>query len=173
MAEEERIKKLEEELRRTQTEFRIFYEITQVMRSTLNLDEILYIILTGITANQGLGFNRAALFFVEYDNKKIRGTMGIGPAEPQEAEGIWRFIEQEKKDLYDLIKEYQKLKQTDNKPKFFKLVESLEFPLSREAGIIFEVFSEGMLLRIDKDKLPDKEEDPLYTAFLFEEDEFV
>jgi len=50
------------------------------MRTTLNFDEILYIILTGITARQGLGFNRAALFFVDYTLKKFRGIMGIGPA---------------------------------------------------------------------------------------------
>ena len=129
---DEKIKYLEEELRRLQTEFRMFYEITQVMRSTLNLDEILYIVLTVITSRQGLGFNRAAFFFVDYNTKKIKGIMGIGPVEPKEAQTMWRWIEEEKKDLYDLIERYHKIKDPKNKPRFFDLVESLIFDFSNE-----------------------------------------
>jgi len=168
----DRIKELEDELRRVQTEFRMFYEITQAMRTTLNLDEVLYIILTGITARQGLGFNRAVLFFIDYNVRKFRGIMGIGPAEPQEAQTIWKWIEDEEKDLYDLIKEYNKIKSEDNKPKFFKLVESLELALSEEAGLIYEAYAEGMPLHVKKDNRP-VNNDPLYKAFLFEEAVFL
>ncbi|MBN2119605.1 MAG: sensor domain-containing diguanylate cyclase [Candidatus Omnitrophica bacterium] len=165
----EKIKNLEEELKRTRAEFRMFYEISQALRSTLNLDEILYIILTGITAHQGLGFNRAALFFVYYNQNKIKGIMGIGPAKPQEAQGIWNWIEQEKKDLHDLIKEYHTMKTAKDKPTFFELVKNLEFPLSKEAGIIYQAFTEGMPLQVRSQHLANVENDFLYKAFLFEE----
>ena len=58
------ITKLKQELDRTKMELGILYEISNAMRSTLKLDEILYIILTGVTAHIGLGFNRAVLFLV-------------------------------------------------------------------------------------------------------------
>ena len=53
---------LKDALNRTKAELNILYEISNAMRTTLKLDEILYIILTGVTAHAGLGFNRAMLF---------------------------------------------------------------------------------------------------------------
>jgi len=116
-----------------------------------------------------LGFNRAALFFVDYSEKKIRGIIGIGPGKPEEAQGIWKWIEEGKKDLYDLIDEYRKIKEAKVKPEFFSQVKSLQFPLSEEAGVIYKACAEVVPLHIKKDRLKEIEEDPLYKAFLFEE----
>ena len=71
--------KLKIELERTKIELGILYEISNAMRTTLKLDEILYIILTGVTAHTGLGFNRAILFLVNETEQLIEGKMGIGP----------------------------------------------------------------------------------------------
>ena len=60
----EELAKMRQELERTKTELGILYEISNAMRTTLKLDEILYIILTGVTAHIGLGFNRAILFLI-------------------------------------------------------------------------------------------------------------
>ncbi|MDD5595846.1 MAG: hypothetical protein PHY94_06365, partial [Candidatus Omnitrophica bacterium] len=60
----EDINKIKVEIERTKSELAILYEISNAMRTTLKLDEILYIILTGVTAHAGLGFNRAILFLV-------------------------------------------------------------------------------------------------------------
>jgi len=99
--------KLKQELERTKTELGILYEISNAMRTTLNLDEILYIILTGVTAHIGLGFNRAILFLVNEKERIIEGKMAIGPETGEEAGGIWGQIEQEKMDLEDLISAYK------------------------------------------------------------------
>ncbi|MBL7081962.1 MAG: hypothetical protein ISS44_05305, partial [Candidatus Omnitrophica bacterium] len=53
--------KLRAEINKARAELNILYEISNAMRATLKLDEILYIILTCITAHTGLGFNRAML----------------------------------------------------------------------------------------------------------------
>ncbi|HEC68883.1 MAG TPA: sensor domain-containing diguanylate cyclase [Candidatus Omnitrophica bacterium] len=171
--DEKNLQDLQRELVRLRTQFKIFYEITQALRTTLKLDEILYIILTAITAHEGLGFNRAALFFIDYNRKKIKGIMGIGHVEPAEAEGIWKFIEQERKDLYDLIEEYHRIKKSPEKPKFFELVQSLEFPLDEKAGLLYETFSEGFLIHLKKENREKFSEDPLYKVFLFEEAVFL
>lgn len=103
----EEVAKLKQELERTKTELGILYEISNAMRTTLKLDEILYIILTGVTAHIGLGFNRAILFLVNEKDKLIEGKMAIGPETGEEAGRIWTEIEQEKKDLEDLINAYK------------------------------------------------------------------
>lgn len=99
----EELIKLKTELERTKTELGILYEISNAMRTTLKLDEILYIILTGVTAHTGLGFNRAMLFLVNEKEKLIEGKLGIGPENGEEANIAWTKIEQEKMGLEDLI----------------------------------------------------------------------
>jgi len=103
----EELNKLKSELERTKIELGILYEISNAMRTTLKLDEILYIILTGVTAHTGLGFNRAMLFLVNEKEKIIEGKMGIGPESGEEANAAWTKIEQEKMDLEDLINAFK------------------------------------------------------------------
>jgi diguanylate cyclase (GGDEF)-like protein len=99
----EDLNKLKIELERTKIELKILYEISNAMRTTLKLDEILYIILTGVTAHTGLGFNRAILFLVNEKEQLIEGKMGIGPENGEEANIAWTKIEEEKMGLEDLI----------------------------------------------------------------------
>jgi len=99
--------RLRTELERTKNELNILYEVSNAMRTTLDLDEILYIILTGVTAHTGLGFNRAMLFLINEKDGLIEGKMGIGPEDGEEANLAWTKIEQEKMDLEDLISAFK------------------------------------------------------------------
>ncbi|MDO9572935.1 MAG: diguanylate cyclase [Candidatus Omnitrophota bacterium] len=103
----EELSRLKIELERTKAELSILHEISNAMRTTLKLDEILYIILTGVTAHTGLGFNRAMLFLVNEKEKIIEGIMGIGPESGEEANAAWTRIEQEKMGLDDLINAFK------------------------------------------------------------------
>ena len=103
----EDLNKLKNELERTKIELKILHEVSNAMRTTLKLDEILYIILTGVTAHTGLGFNRAMLFLVNEKEKLIEGKMGIGPENGEEANIAWTKIEEEKMDLDDLINAFK------------------------------------------------------------------
>ena len=51
-----------DELAKARSELEMLYDISNAMRTTLNLEEILYIILTAATSHTGLSFNRAMLF---------------------------------------------------------------------------------------------------------------
>jgi diguanylate cyclase (GGDEF)-like protein len=134
-----RIKQLEKELAKTKSHLEIFYELTKAMRKTLHLEEISYIILTGLTSHQGLRYNRAALFFVNNKNKQLEGFMGLGPIDGKEAEEIWQHISAEKKDLYTLIENYHLIKKNkQNQPSFMKFIQSLRFPLAKNKGLIAE-----------------------------------
>ncbi len=147
----------------------VFYELTRAMRTTLRLDEITYIILTGLTAGQGLGFNRAVLFLVDEETNKIQGFMGIGPMDAREAETIWRSIEEEQKDLYALIENYRHIQQNKLKPKFLEFVRSLSFPLNKESGLIFDILAKQHALWLKQESLKSLGNDPLVQKFNFEE----
>jgi len=158
---EEEVIRLKEELEKVRSQLYVFYELTKAMRTTLRLDEIIYIILTGLTAHEGLRFNRAAIFFVNEQEKKITGFMGIGPIDSKEAGQIWQSIEEEKKDLYDLIDNYNRVKEEEIKPKFLEFIRSLSFDLDKKSGLIFNILSDKSCLHVKENHPPDLKNDPL------------
>lgn len=165
----QKVRELKAQLRKSRNELQTFYEITQAMRSTLNFDEILYIILTGITSHHGLGFNRAVLFSVDYEKEKIKGIMGIGPYNVDEAKEIWEWIEKEKKSLDELIAEYRWIKKGSKQSKFLDFVKSLEVPFSEKAGVVYRVCKRGAIRHIKKGEVSKLKKDWLYNKLSFSE----
>jgi PAS domain S-box-containing protein len=86
-------KLVEKELIRKNQELSRLFFINSVVRSTLELDKLLRMVLTVVTMGDGLGFNRAILFLVDESNKILKGEMGVGPASPEEAKNIWLSME--------------------------------------------------------------------------------
>ncbi len=165
----QRIKELEEELEKTKSQFYIFYELTQAMRTTLRLDEISYIILTCLTAHQGLGFNRAILFLIDEIKNTIKGFMGLGPVDTEEANKIWKLIEEQKMDLYALIETYRRIKEGKFQPKLMELTRSLEFPLQESSGLIYETLYEVVPIYIKNHDSEKYKDDPLIKKLSLKE----
>ena len=144
---------VKKELERTKVELGILYEISNAMRTTLKLDEILYIILTGVTAHIGLGFNRAMLFLIDEKNTMIEGKMGIGPDTGEEANAIWSQIEQEAMGLDDLINAY-KTSNDSLDSDFNNLVTRLKIPLDeKKGGVLALCVFEGMPLHLTRENI--------------------
>ncbi|MFA4889423.1 MAG: diguanylate cyclase [Candidatus Omnitrophota bacterium] len=149
----EELNKVQEELERTKIELGILYEISNAMRTTLKLEEILYIILTGVTAHIGLGFNRALLFLINDKDGLIEGKMGIGPETGEEANRIWNQIEHEKKDLEDLISAY-KFSRATLESGFNRQVQAFRISLqAKDEPLLTMAVLEGMPLHLTKDTI--------------------
>jgi len=160
----EEINKLKNELERTKLELGILYEISNAMRTTLKLDEILYIILTGVTAHIGLGFNRALLFLINEKDGLIEGKMGIGPETGEEANQIWSLIEGEKMDLDDLINAYKNTNKADNgfDSGFSKQVQKMKFSIhDANENLLSLVALEGMPLHLTKETITNYKNSPI------------
>lgn len=100
-------KRVEKELiKRNQELSRLFF-INSVIRSTLELDKLLRMVLTVVTMSDGLGFNRAVLFLVDESHNILKGVMGVGPANAEEAGNIWRELSMEGKTLEQIISEIE------------------------------------------------------------------
>ncbi len=98
-------KMVEKELIRKNQELSRLFFINSVVRSTLELDRLLKMILTVVTMGDGLGFNRAILFLVDESENALKGIMGVGPASPEEAKDIW--LSMEGKSLGAIIEEIE------------------------------------------------------------------
>ncbi len=78
-----------------------------MLRGTLNLGEILEIILIGVTAGQGLGFNRAFLLLLDESRKVLEGKAAMGPSNPEEAKRIWEYLSTKEQSLEQLLHSYR------------------------------------------------------------------
>jgi signal transduction histidine kinase len=99
--------RLEKNLKKKISDLSIICEVGSVLRSTLNLEEILNIILIGVTANQGLGFNRAFLLLLNEEEKVLEGKIAIGPSNPEEAKRIWEDLSAKKQSLEEILHSYK------------------------------------------------------------------
>ncbi|MBI3991544.1 MAG: diguanylate cyclase, partial [Candidatus Omnitrophica bacterium] len=153
-------KKLQIQLEKTKAELRMLYEIGNAMMTTLKLDELLYIILTAVTAKEGLGFNRAMLFLINDEKNTIEGKMGIGPKSGEDAHKIWTGIESEQKTLEDLIYSYHLWELQKNSP-LSQAVKEIKLPFSEEGGIIALTCLEGMTFEITTEEARTKLNDPI------------
>lgn len=162
------INRIRHELERTKTELAILYEISNAMRTTLKLDEVLYIILTGVTAHIGLGFNRAVLFLVNENEAIIEGRMGIGPETGEEANRIWTAIEQEKMNLDDLIDAYKISNVSSGTSNsavesgFNQQIRRLKVPVKEQGGGLLALsVLDGMPLHLTSQTIQNYRNDPI------------
>jgi diguanylate cyclase (GGDEF)-like protein len=166
----EETSKIKEEIERAKTELTILYEISNAMRTTLKLEEILYIILTGVTAHTGLSFNRAVLLLVNIKDALIEGKMGIGPESGEEANSIWRQIEQEQMDLEDLINAYKVSTNKVMDSGFNRQVQHFRVPLEEHSGGLLALsVLDGMPLHLTKETIQNYSNDPIIQLLKSEE----
>jgi len=160
---------LKEKLTRVSAELTILYEVSNAMRTTLKLDEILYIILTGVTAHVGLGFNRAMLFLVNEKEGVVEGRMGIGPHTGEEANRIWTQIENRNMDLEDLTSAYKAMdKNIDSQ--FNDLIKDIRAPLNDKINNILTMsVLDGMPIHLNPQTITNYSNDPLLKLFKIDE----
>jgi len=157
-----------ENFERSKRDMSILYEISNLMRTTLNLNQIFYIILTALTSHEGLSFNRAMLFLVNDAGDTLEGIMGIGPHSGEEADRIWRGISNQKLSMEDLINSYDRFK-ADPDSTLNTLVKGIKIPLDEKMGILALTILEGMPFEITTEearkKVGPEVEDKLKTEY--------
>jgi len=84
-------------------ELSLLMDLSGALLTTLELKKLLYIVLTAATFGETFGFNRAAIFLVDEDEKTIRGTMGVGPTSAEEAGRIWVELERQKPSIFEIV----------------------------------------------------------------------
>ncbi len=144
-----------ENLEKMRREFTILYEISNMMRGTLNLNQIFYIILTALTSHEGLGFNRAMLFLVNEAGDTLEGIMGIGPHSGEEANNIWKVIEQQKLTMEGIVNSYDAFRQ-DPDSKLNQIVRGIKVPLDEKMGVLALTILEGMPFEINTEEATKK-----------------
>lgn len=155
-------KSVEKELIKRNQELSKLFFISSAMRSTLDLDRLLRMILTAVTMGDGLGFNRAVLFLVDEDKKILKGAMGVGPSSHEEAGRVWERLSIEKKTLDSVVQEIEsEPKKTEN------------FLDRLSLGIEIKLEGDSIFARSVNEKVPfnvhDAKKEPLTDAVLIQQ----
>ena len=123
----------------------ILYQINSAMMTTASYEELLRIILESITLKEGLGFNRAILFLVDEESKRLKAVKGsVQEREPvSEKErpeisgtGLSRLLVSK---ASQVSAEAQTLD---------RLLQAITIPLSKEKGILAQTVLEGRVFLI-------------------------
>ena len=154
-----------QDLEQANRELTVLYEISNVMRATLDLDHVLYIILTGVTAHSGLGYNRALLFLVNDTSRCLEPKIAIGPESGEHAQKIWGHISQSNQDLYDLIQK-EAFEKNASESALFTSIKNLKISLAPDqSNILSKAFAMGDSMHITQDKIGEYQNDPLLQIF--------
>jgi signal transduction histidine kinase len=112
-------------------------QLSKQLQGVLELDRLFYLILTCVTAGQGLGFNRAVLMLANREQGALEGRMAVGPGSAEEAGRIWETIREERKTLDDFMEQYDQMTPAEHQalvaqalPMRFSLTETSEAPVA-------------------------------------------
>ncbi len=126
----------------------IISEVAAALSSSIDLAQVLKIILTGATASQGLGFNRAFLFLYDVAGNKLRGHLAVGPRSAEEAGHIWNRLDSMRLSLSELLDTDQDedVARTDS---LTDLITDLEIDLEADS-LISRACRDGVWINLEK-----------------------
>ncbi len=131
-------KKYQEDLEQANFRFQLLHQlslkINSVYLTTTELDKVLHAILVGITANEGLRFNRAFLALFDDAQENLWGRLAIGPSCREEAGIIWADLQEKGVDFLDMVEGLHDCAARDNV--INDIVDNLHIPVANEEDIL-------------------------------------
>ena len=118
----------------------IINEIGRALSRTTNLNEILYIVLVGVTAGQALKFNRAFLFLLNDERTHLEGRMAIGPSSPEEAGWIWTDLAARNLTLGDILWAYR-VETIKQDTQINEIVRRISLPITETAHVLVQAMT--------------------------------
>jgi signal transduction histidine kinase/DNA-binding response OmpR family regulator len=134
---------------RIQLVHQLSLKMNSVYLSTVELDEILQAILVGITAEEGLSFNRAFLAIFDEESMALQGRMAIGAQCREEAGRIWNEMREKKLDFLDIV---QSIKEScmNGDTQVNELIKSLHVPVTDTEHILIKSAMERRSILVEQ-----------------------
>jgi len=134
-------RKYHEDLEKAHFRIHVLHQLSVRMNtaylSTIELDEIMQAVLVGITAEEGLRFNRAFLAMFDDGNQNLVGKMAIGPDCREEAGRIWSDIQSKSLSFLEIVHDFRVgCRGLDREVN--QIVKSLSIPVSDDDNILIK-----------------------------------
>jgi len=116
-------------------EIKFLHELSTVLQTSMELDEVLSVAMTAITSGKGFGMNRAFLLLTDRDREYLVGHSGVGPRNYEEAWQIWDEVDRSNFSLKQLSRQFYKTKISSERAKFQDILEQLKVSLHEEEHV--------------------------------------
>src|SRR2546428_1168594 len=134
-------KRFENDLKERMYELATLNDFSKALQRTTDLSEVFHITLVGVTAQQGLQFNRAFILLVSPITQGLEGRVAIGPSDPIEAGVIWSDLSQKGWSLTDLLSSYDSERSLANS-KISAQIRRVQLPLNQGGNILIRALRE-------------------------------
>ncbi len=147
-------RKYQEDLEKAHFRIQLMHQLSlnmnSVYLSTVELDEILRAILVGITANEGLRFNRAFLVMFDEKNQVLEGRMAIGSTCREAASRIWHELEEKGFNFLDLVKNIRE-SECQNDSEVNNVIKNIRVPITDTDHILIKSALERRSIRVSEE----------------------
>jgi signal transduction histidine kinase/DNA-binding response OmpR family regulator len=133
---------------RIQLVHQLSLKMNSVYLSTVELDEILQAILVGITAEEGLRFNRAFLAIFDDSGEVLQGKLGIGSECREEAARIWAEMREKKLDFLEIVQSIKK-SCLNGDTKVTRMIKGLQVPVTDSENILIRAATERRSILVE------------------------
>lgn len=144
MGEQARV--TERQLYRQSRQLQVLSEISVALQSTTDLDRVIHIILSAITAGYGLCFNRALLFLIPEGERVLRGEVGIGSMTEQEGLLKWQRAVKNRLVLSDFIANREEVLVQDGS--LNRVLRALAIPLDGPEHVLSRALTQARPQRV-------------------------
>ena len=144
--------KYQEDIEKAHFRIQLLHQLSLKMNtvylSTVELDEILQAILVGITADEGLRFNRAFLAIFDDEGKVLQGKLGIGSECREEAERIWSELREKNLNFLEIVQSIKK-SCLNGDTKVTQMIKSLQVPVKDSEHILIRAALEKRSILVE------------------------
>jgi len=133
---------------RVQLLHQLSLKMNTVYLSTVELDEILQAILVGITAEEGLRFNRAFLAIFNDAGTVLRGRMAIGSECREEAGRIWSELREKNLDFLEIVQNIKK-SCLNGDTNITQMIKSLQVPVTDSEHLLIKAAKEKRSILVE------------------------
>ncbi|WP_298038906.1 ATP-binding protein [uncultured Desulfuromonas sp.] len=146
-------------------EVKFLHEVSLVLQTSVDRDEVIAMALTAVTSGKGFGLNRAILLLVDKERHSLKGYFAVGPGKEEDAGRLWREIEDHNYTLREMARLFFEQRMAAEREKFKGLLEKLSTPLSRGDHLFIRTLN-GQLSRHVEDLSRESGIDPEQIAAL-------
>lgn len=147
-------RKYHEDLEKAHFRIHVLHQLSVKMNtaylSTVELDEIMQAVLVGITAEEGLRFNRAFLAMFDDSNQYLVGKMAIGPDCREEAGRIWSEIQERSMSFLDIVHGFRAGCRGGDR-EVNRVTQGLRIPLSDQENILIKSARERRSILVSRE----------------------
>ena len=145
-------------LRRTVEELTVLKTVSEALLKASNLKASLKIFLTGVTAGEAFGLNRAVVFLIDHQKHSLEGQLGFGHIAYESYNRTWAHIKKKKLTFSELTEKI--LTENDTPDNHLtELVKKTSLPLKKEFGLLPKAVLERRSFNVnclEERHLPDK-----------------